>query len=175
MENATRTITAELNAHQDQYELTETITVPPEAARTEVVASDSNNAKNSASMKILSNFGIKMLPVEDDEHSAAVNLMNPGGQTLSLTEAGKRILNDTQPPVMVRSHATSQIKTLIAPKMQTVQIKQEGGGAPKIIRINGNAATTIGGAPIVTSNPAPGQPRVIRLSSSQLNNLKLGD
>ena len=38
-EIATRTISTELNAHADQYELTETITVPPEAAHTEIVES----------------------------------------------------------------------------------------------------------------------------------------
>ena len=67
-EIATRTISTELNAHHDQYELTETITVPPEAAHTEIVESlpsTSNKAHNS-SMKLLSNFGIKMLPEEDD-------------------------------------------------------------------------------------------------------------
>jgi len=159
-EIATRTISTELNAHHDQYELTETITVPPEAAHTEIVESlpsTSNKAHNS-SMKLLSNFGIKMLPEEDDN----ADLMQPG-QTLSLTEAGKRLLSDTSP-----------MKTLVStPKMQTVQIKQEGSSTPKIIRINGNPA----GSSLISSSAisasSSGQPRVIRLSSSQLSNLKL--
>ena len=89
--------------------------------------------------------------------------MQPG-QTLSLTEAGKRLLSDTSP-----------MKTLVStPKMQTVQIKQEGSSTPKIIRINGNPA----GSSLISSSAisasSSGQPRVIRLSSSQLSNLKLG-
>jgi ankyrin repeat protein len=64
-EIATRTISNELNAHHDQYELTETITVPPEAAHTEVVESLPSTSSNKA-QHFLSNFGIKMLPEEDD-------------------------------------------------------------------------------------------------------------
>ena len=147
---ATQQLTTELNPHDNQYELTETITVPPEAAHTEVVQTD----QKSTSMKILSNFGINMLEEED-------NSSNLLGQNLSLTEAGKRLLSDTSP-----------MKTIVAsPKMQTVQIKQEGSSTPKIIRINGNAATSIA----TGSSTGSGQPRVIRLSSSQLSNLKLGN
>ena len=86
--------------------------------------------------------------------------MQPG-QTLSLTEAGKRLLSDTSPK-----------KTMVSttPKLQTVQIKQEGSSTPKIIRINGNPA----GSSLISSSASSGQPRVIRLSSSQLSNLKIG-
>ena len=62
-EIATRTISTELNAHADQYELTETITVPPEAAHTEIV--ESLPSSSSKAGKFLSNFGIKMLEEED--------------------------------------------------------------------------------------------------------------
>ena len=44
---------------------TETITVPPEAAHTEVVESLPSTSTNKA-QHFLSNFGIKMLPEEDD-------------------------------------------------------------------------------------------------------------
>ena len=130
-EIATRTISNELNAHDGQYELTETITVAPEAAHTEVIEGGS---------KLLNNFGIKMLEEDDTKP-----LLTTPGQTLSLTEAGKRILSDSK----------------------TIQIKQEGGSSisPKVIRINGSSALP----------SATGQPRVIRLSSSQLNNLKMGN
>merc|ERR1712080_534064 len=77
------------------------------------------------------------------------------GQTLSLTEAGKRILSDTSP-----------MKALVqSSKYQTIEIKQEASTTPKIIRINGSSSGQ--------TNSAGGQPRVIRLSSSQYNNLKL--
>merc|ERR1719510_806970 len=84
-ELATRTITTELNAHHDQYELTETITVPPEAAQhTEVVAASTNAGNRQASgLKLLSNFGIKMLPEEDEDETSS---LMQAGQTLSLTE-----------------------------------------------------------------------------------------
>merc|ERR1719479_261073 len=119
-ELATRTISAEMNAHQ-QYDLTETITVPPAAHQELVPTSDS--------IKLLSNYGIRMLP-EDDSGDASVAM---SGGTVSLTEAGKRILNDTS------SSNPSPIKKLVAtPKLQTVQIKQEGSATPKIIRINGS-------------------------------------
>jgi len=156
-EIATRTISTELNAHADQYELTETITVPPEAAHTEIV--ESLPSSSSKAGKFLSNFGIKMLEEED------ADLMQPG-QTLSLTEAGKRLLSDTSP-------AMKTVNVSTAPKMQTIQIKQEGSPHPKIIRINGNP----GGTSLINSSAisasSSGQPRVIRLSSSQLSNLKL--
>jgi hypothetical protein len=142
---ATRTITTELNSHQ-QYEMTETITVPP-AAHQEIVTSDNN----SMGVKLLSNFGIKMLPEESSSPAMRLNY----GQTLSLTEAGKRILSDTSP-----------IKKLVAtPKYQTVQIKQEGSSTPKIIQLNGGLKTS-------ATSPAT---RIIRLSSSQLSTLKLGN
>ena len=67
-EIATRTISTELNAHADQYELTETITVPPEAAHTEIV--ESLPSSTSKAGKFLSNFGIKML----EEENAGTNL-----------------------------------------------------------------------------------------------------
>lgn len=149
-EMATRTITTELNAHDNQYELTETITVPPEAAHTEVVQSSSADQK-STSMKILSNFGITMLPEEEDKNPPLLQ----GGQTLSLTEAGKRLLSDTSP-----------LKTIVTAPKPIVQIKQEPNLTPKIIRINGNNS-------VISSSP--GQPKLIRLSNSQLSNLKLGN
>ena len=73
-------------------------------------------------------------------------LLTTPGQTLSLTEAGKRILSESK----------------------TVQIKPatESSIAPKVIRINGATAQGVTGGT---------QPRVIRLSSSQLNNLKMGN
>ena len=72
-------------------------------------------------------------------------LLTTPGQTLSLTEAGKRILSESK----------------------TVQNKPaESSIAPKVIRINGS------NTPGVTGGT---QPRVIRLSSSQLNNLKMGN
>ena len=78
--------------------------------------------------------------LEDDDTKP---LLTTPGQTLSLTEAGKRILSDSK----------------------TIKIKQEvTNAAPKVIRINGSNASG-----------AAGQPRVIRLSSSQLNNLKMGN
>ena len=98
-----------------------------------------------------------MLP-EDDDISASMS-----GGTVSLTEAGKRILNDTSSP----------IKKLVAtPKLQAVQIKQEGSSTPKIIRINGTSANL----KTENSNSSTIQPatRVIRLSTSQLQNIKLG-
>ena len=157
-ELATRTITTELNAHHDQYELTETITVPPEAAQhTEVVAASTNagNRQTASGLKLLSNFGIKMLPEEDEDETSSALMQ--AGQTLSLTEAGKRILSDTSP-----------MKALVhPPKYQTVEIKQEGSSTPKIIRINGSSL-------MGQSNSNSAQPRVIKLSSSQYNNLKLG-
>lgn len=156
-EIATRTISTELNAHADQYELTETITVPPEAAHTEIV--ESLPSSSSKAGKFLSNFGIKMLEEED------ADLMQPG-QTLSLTEAGKRLLSDTSP-------AMKTVNVSTAPKMQTIQIKQEGSPHPKIIRINGNPAGTSLINSSAISASSSGQPRVIRLSSSQLSNLKL--
>ena len=64
-EIATRTISTELNAHADQYELTETITVPPEAAHTEIVESLPSSSSTSKAGKFLSNFGIKMLEEEE--------------------------------------------------------------------------------------------------------------
>merc|ERR1712001_439770 len=148
-EIATRTIATELNAHE-QYDLTETITVPPAAHQGLVPTSDS--------IKLLSNYGIKMLP-EDDDISASMS-----GGTVSLTEAGKRILNDTSSP----------IKKLVAtPKLQAVQIKQEGSSTPKIIRINGTSANL----KTENSNSSTIQPatRVIRLSTSQLQNIKLAE
>jgi len=150
-ELATRTISTEMNAHQ-QYDLTETITVPPAAHQELVPTSDS--------IKLLSNYGIRMLP-EDDSGDASVAM---SGGTVSLTEAGKRILNDTSNP--------SVIKKLVAtPKLQTVQIKQEGSATPKIIRINGSTANIKS----ENSNSSVIQPatRVIRLSTSQLQNIKL--
>ena len=69
-EIATRTISTELNAHADQYELTETITVPPEAAHTEIVESLPSSSSTSKAGKFLSNFGIKML----EEEEAGTNL-----------------------------------------------------------------------------------------------------
>lgn len=158
-EIATRTISTELNAHADQYELTETITVPPEAAHTEIVESLPSSSSTSKAGKFLSNFGIKMLEEED------ADLMQPG-QTLSLTEAGKRLLSDTSP-------AMKTVNVSTAPKMQTIQIKQEGSPHPKIIRINGNPAGTSLINSSAISASSSGQPRVIRLSSSQLSNLKL--
>ena len=135
-EIATRTISNELNAHHDQYELTETITVAPEAAHTEIIESGSN------SLKLLNNFGIKMLEEDDNKP-----LLTTPGQTLSLTEAGKRILSESK----------------------TVQIKQENSSiAPKVIRINANGANS-------TNTVNATQPKIIRLSSSQLNNLKMGN
>ena len=92
--------------------------------------------------------------------------MQPG-QTLSLTEAGKRLLSDTSP-------AMKTVNVSTAPKMQTIQIKQEGSPHPKIIRINGNPAGTSLINSSAISASSSGQPRVIRLSSSQLSNLKLG-
>jgi len=153
-EIATRTITTEYDAQNNQYELTETITVPPEATHTEIVEASSGGNEDK-SMKILNNFGITMLPEEDERTT-----LLPSAGSYSLTEAGKRLLSDTSP-----------VKTILTtPKMQTVQIKQENSAAPKIIRINGSANS-------IVSSPAgagtPGQPRLIRLSSSQLNNLKL--
>ena len=75
-------------------------------------------------------------------------LLTAPGQTLSLTEAGKRILSE-----------------------KTVQIKQENSAnlsaAPKVIRINAANGTP------TTVNAT--QPKIIRLSSSQLNNLKMGN
>ena len=136
-----------------QYDLTETITVPPAAHQELVPTSDS--------IKLLSNYGIRMLP-EDDSGDASVAM---SGGTVSLTEAGKRILNDTSNP--------SVIKKLVAtPKLQTVQIKQEGSATPKIIRINGSTANIKS----ENSNSSVIQPatRVIRLSTSQLQNIKLG-
>ena len=115
----------------------------------------------SDSIKLLSNYGIRMLP-EDDSGDASVAM---SGGTVSLTEAGKRILNDTSNP--------SVIKKLVAtPKLQTVQIKQEGSATPKIIRINGSTANIKS----ENSNSSVIQPatRVIRLSTSQLQNIKLG-
>ena len=103
-----------------------------------------------------------MLP-EDDSGDASVAM---SGGTVSLTEAGKRILNDT-------SSNPSPIKKLVAtPKLQTVQIKQEGSATPKIIRINGSTANIKS----ENSNSSVIQPatRVIRLSTSQLQNIKLG-
>ena len=155
-EIATRTITTEYDAQNNQYELTETITVPPEATHTEIVEASSGGNEDK-SMKILNNFGITMLPEEDERTT-----LLPSAGSYSLTEAGKRLLSDTSP-----------VKTILTtPKMQTVQIKQENSAAPKIIRINGSANS-------IVSSPAgagtPGQPRLIRLSSSQLNNLKLGN
>merc|ERR1719479_295928 len=152
-ELATRTISAEMNAHQ-QYDLTETITVPPAAHQELVPTSDS--------IKLLSNYGIRMLP-EDDSGDASVAM---SGGTVSLTEAGKRILNDTS------SSNPSPIKKLVAtPKLQTVQIKQEGSATPKIIRINGSTIPSKS----ENSNSSLIQPatRVIRLSTSQLQNIKL--
>merc|ERR1719361_1140850 len=140
-----------MNAHQ-QYDLTETITVPPAAHQELVPTSDS--------IKLLSNYGMRMLP-EDDSGDASVAM---SGGTVSLTEAGKRILNDTSNP--------SVIKKLVAtPKLQTVQIKQEGSATPKIIRINGSTANIKS----ENSNSSLIQPatRVIRLSTSQLQNIKL--
>ena len=96
----------------------------------------------------------------------STDLMQPG-QTLSLTEAGKRLLSDTSP-------AMKTVNVSTAPKMQTIQIKQEGSPHPKIIRINGNPAGTSLINSSAISASSSGQPRVIRLSSSQLSNLKLG-
>ena len=104
-----------------------------------------------------------MLP-EDDSGDASVAM---SGGTVSLTEAGKRILNDTS------SSNPSPIKKLVAtPKLQTVQIKQEGSATPKIIRINGSTIPSKS----ENSNSSLIQPatRVIRLSTSQLQNIKLG-
>ena len=106
-----------------------------------------------------------MLP-EDDSGDASVAM---SGGTVSLTEAGKRILNDHHHI----SGNSSVIKKLVAtPKLQTVQIKQEGSAQPKIIRINGSTANIKS----ENSNSSVIQPatRVIRLSTSQLQNIKLG-
>ena len=113
----------------------------------------------SDSIKLLSNYGIRMLP-EDDSGDASVAM---SGGTVSLTEAGKRILNDTSNPIK---------KFVATPKLQTVQIKQEGSATPKIIRINGSTANIKS----ENSNSSVIQPatRVIRLSTSQLQNIKLG-
>lgn len=147
---ATRTITNELNANQ-QYELTETITVPPGAAEM-IPASIS---VDESSVKLLSN----LLPDDEDEDSSSMIR----GKTLSLTEVGKQMLSDTSPmKKFVPTH-----------KIQTVQIKQEGSATPKIIRINGSASS-LASMKAEPMSSAPGQPRVIRLSSSQLNSLKLG-
>ena len=84
--------------------------------------------------------------LEEDDSKPA--LLTAPGQTLSLTEAGKRILSE-----------------------KTVQIKQENStisAQPKVIRINaanGTQPTTVNAT----------QPKIIRLSSSQLNNLKMGN
>ena len=102
-----------------------------------------------------------MLP-EDDDISASMS-----GGTVTLTEAGKRILNDSSP-----------IKRLVAtPKMQTVQIKQENSATPKIIRINGTSNTIRTAVSENNSNSSTIQPaptKIIRLSTSQLQNIKLG-
>ena len=55
-----------------------------------------------------------------------------------------------------------------------MQIKQEGSSIPKVIQLNANPVSTAGSL-IRTSGISgsnPGQPRVIRLSSAQLSNLK---
>ena len=101
-----------------------------------------------------------MLP-EDDDISASMS-----GGTVTLTEAGKRILNDSSP-----------IKRLVAtPKMQTVQIKQENSATPKIIRINGtsNIRTAVSENNSNSSTIQPAPTKIIRLSTSQLQNIKLG-
>merc|ERR1711962_1045939 len=92
----------------------------------------------------------------------------PGDELLEQLDAMNAVKNDTiipmKPPTI----------TTIPKNFQTVQIKQEGSSIPKIIQLNANPVSTAGSL-IRTSGISgsnPGQPRVIRLSSAQLSNLK---
>ena len=91
----------------------------------------------------------------------------PGDELLEQLDAMNAVKNDTipmKPPTI----------TTIPKNFQTVQIKQEGSSIPKVIQLNANPVSTAGSL-IRTSGISgsnPGQPRVIRLSSAQLSNLK---
>ncbi len=106
-------------------------------------------------MKLLSNYGIRMLPEDSTP-------MEIGSGSLSLTEAGRRVLSDTSP---------TKLKPL-ASKVKTIHIKPEPTpiatsnlNKAKIITLNNGTAVT------GVKNVGPAT-RVIRLSSLQLNKLK---
>jgi len=103
----------------------------------------------------------RSLPALDSE--AAIQSILPGFDTQN------EVVDDMN-AALLNEAVTIEPTVPAIPKMQTVQIKQEGSLIPKIIQLNGKSTA---GSLISTSGSIPGQQRVIKLSSSQLNNLNL--